>query len=672
LDKNLSPALEAKFDKTLTKVSTSWNLSEFQRDLSNESIRFVDVPGAQWEGWVRQQFANRPRMELDLASQTVNKFNTEWREGRVTVKYRADDTKTSEDDAELLNGLFRKDYRRCNGTQATDCAVGEMSKGGVGGIKLRTDYLVPDDPDNFDQTIKFEPIYNAYNTMVFDANAKAQDKSDAEWGALIVTYTKEAFEEAYPDKALENFFVPQNRNVFNLNDLHLVYVCEYYEKVTKREMAYRFIQEKTGEKRTIYKSDLDEELIIAMADSGFNKTSERRIQRTTVEKSILYGGGYLSKPKRIPGHRLPIAPCYGYGSYVDGQQYFYGLVEKLKDAQRLSNMAVSNMAMNAATSPNSMPILTPEQVAGHEQRWSEQHLGKHAYAILNSVDDEGNPIPLGPIQYTKPTQIDPNTTMLMQTSQGFIQQATGGMPQDTIDPDSSGKAINAMLGQVDLQTGILRDNISQFFQSVGDIYLGMASEIYDDERFVKVTNMDGSDKSVLLKQYVLHPKMNKFIRINDISQMKLEVMVDTGPAFATRKRETVDVLNQVMEKTDPASPYFPLVYGGIIENLEGPGLDSLKKFNKDQLILQGHKEPETDEEIEMVQQAQQAQDDGGQEAALIENIQSQTALNMANAEDKKSEIAKQNAETQKIMVETESQRIENQMVQSGIAELVGG
>jgi len=672
---NLSPQLEDKFGKILNQVSNSWNLSEYQRDLSNESIRFVDVPGAQWEGWVKQQFANRPRMELDLASQTVNKFNTEWREGRVTVKYRADDSRTSEDDAELLNGLFRKDYRRSHGTQATDCAVGEMSKGGVGGVKLRTDYLIPDDPENFDQTIVIDPIYNAYNTMIFDPNAKAQDKRDAQWGALVVTYTPDSWEEAYPGKTMQNFFIPQNRNVFNLNNTNLVYVCEYYEKVTKREMAFRYLMPGTGEKKTVYKSDLDEDLIVVLADGGYKKTSERRIERTTIQKSILYGGGYLSKPKRIAGHRIPIAPCYGYGSYVDGQQYFYGLVEKLKDAQRLSNMAVSNMAMNAATSPKSMPILTPEQVAGHETRWAEQHLGKHAYALLNSVDDEGNPIPLGPIQHVQPSQIDPNTTLLMETTQGFIRTATGGMPQDTMDPDSSGKAINAMLTQVDLQTGILRDNISQFFQCIGDIYLGMASEIYDDERFVKITNLDGTDKSVLLQEYVLHPKMDKFVRINDITKMKLEVVVDTGPSFATRKRETVDVLNQVMEKTDQTSPYFPLVYGGIIGNLEGPGLDALKKFNKQQMILQGFQDAETDEEKEMLQKAQEEQAGGGgeeQQAALIRNIDSQTQLNMANAEDKKSEIAKQNAETEKIMVETEAQRIENRMVESGIAGMIGG
>jgi len=674
----MSDAESAKYGRVLEQVSEGWNLQEQQRDQANESMRFVDVPGAQWEGWVKQQFANRPRMEFDKTSLAVNKFNTEWREGRVTVKYRSDDSATSEDDAELLNGLFRKDYRKCNGVQSTDNAVQEMSKGGIGSVKLITDYLVPDDPEKMAQHIKIEPIHNSYNTLVWDPNAKKVDKSDAEWVALVITYSEDAFKVAYPDHDMSSFFIPQNRSIFNLDDLRLIFVTEYYEIKKKKEMAYRYIYGDTGEKKTVYKSDLDEDLIIEMSDAGYKKTSERRIVRKTVEKSILYGGGFLSKPKRIAGNMLPIATCFGYGSYTDGQQYYFGLVEKQKDAQRLLNMAISNMAENAATSPKSMPILTPEQVAGHEQRWAEQHLGKHAYTLLNSVDDQGQPLPLGPIQHVQPAAVDPNTSLVMQAAEGFIQSTTGGMPQDVMDPNASGKAINAVLGQVDLQTGILRDNVVQFFKNIGEIYLGMASEVYDDERFTKVANLDGSDKTVLLKEYVLHPKYDRFVRINDVSNMKLEVTVDVGASFATRKRETVDVLGEMIKNTESTSPYFPLIYGAMIENVEGPGLEIIKKFNRNQMIQLGHQDPETDEEIEEFQMAQQqANQPPPEQAALIENINSQTALNAASTKDKEVEAAKTLVDIEKVKsdieaqrVDTEAQKIENRMVETGIMELM--
>ena len=211
-----------ELEKILTDVSEAWNLTEFQRDQSNESIRFVDVTGAQWEGWVSQQFANRPRMELDQTSQAVNLFNAEWRTGRFGVKYRPDSSKTSEEDAELMNGLFRKDWRASNGDQSMDNNVNEMSKGGVGALRLKTEFISEEDPDDKSQKIVFDPIYNAYNTLVWDPQAKSQDKSDALWCALIITYTEDAFKEAYPGAEPDSFYQPLNRNIFNFNNMRLV------------------------------------------------------------------------------------------------------------------------------------------------------------------------------------------------------------------------------------------------------------------------------------------------------------------------------------------------------------------------------------------------------------------------------------------------------------------
>ena len=640
------------FVKILNKVSEAWNLTEFQRDQSNESIRFVDVSGAQWEGWAGDQFANRPRMELDKASQSVNLFQAEWRTNRFAVKYRPSDEKTSAKDAELLNGLFRKDYRDSNGEQSMDNVVNEMSKGGVGALRLKTEFVYEDDPENKDQKIIFEPLYNAYNTVVWDPQAKAQDKSDAGWCDIITTYTEDAFNDAYPDADPESFFQPMDRNIFNLNNIKLIYVSEHYQVKKKKALAFSYVNKMTGEKRVIFKDDIAE-VIEQLADAGFKKTGERRIVRRTVEKSILFGGGFLSKPRRIVGDMIPVSPCYGYRSYVDGQEYYYGLVEKQKDAQRLSNMAISNMAENAATSSSSMPIFTPEQVAGLEQRWAEKALGKHAYMLLNSLDDQGKPIPLGPLQHTQPAQIDPNTSLVLDVAGSFITSQSGGMPQDTLDPDASGKAINAMMQRVDMQTAVLMDNISLCTKTVGKIYLGMASDVYDSQRFIKLVGEDGGEKDALLMEYVIHPKVDKFVRINDVKSMKLDVVVDTGASYANQRRETVDVLNQLLQNTPGDSQYVPLIYSSIVENMEGSGLDAIKKFNRQQMILQGVVEAETDEDLEFVQQSQQQQQQP--DAGLLLAQAEQSKADADNAEvQRKTQADQFNALTaqQKNQVET--------------------
>jgi len=645
----------AEYDQILFNVSQSWNLTEYQRDKSNESIRFVDVPGGAWEGWVSDQFANRPRMEMDQASRSVNLFNGEWRASRFTVKYRPDDGKTSEQDAELLNGLFRKDWRKSNGDQSMDTTVAEMSKGGVGAIRLATRFIAEDDPEDMRQEIVFQEINNAYNTVVWDPNAKSQDKSDAQWCAILTSYTLEAFKEKYPNFSPETFFKPWDRNIFNINNQRLVYVAEYYRVKMKSGMAFVYKHEITGEKKVVFKEDL-KDILESITDAGFIKTGERRIKRKVIEKAILYGGGFIEKFRKIIGDRIPVAPCYGYRSYVDGQEYYYGLVEKQKDSQRLINMTVSNMAENAATSSKSMPILTPEQVAGHEPMWSEQHLGKFNYTLLNSVDEDGNALPPGPIGMVNPAAIDPNSSLVFEVASNYVQSQSGGVPQDVVDPDASGKAINAAMSRVDMMTKVLMDNIGQCVKSVGEIYLGMASQIYNEQRFERLVKEDGSEQEVLLMEYVPHKTMNKFVRINDVENMKLEVIVDTSPTFATRRRETVDVISQIMASTPEGSPYLPMLYAGLIENIEGTGLDDVKEFNKRQMLIQRLREPENDEEKAFVaqMQAQQNQPDATQELiaaeaerARGEGVKNQTDAveNLANAELKTAQAAETRMKT---------------------------
>jgi len=673
-DKKSGTGREAEYENILHDVSQAWNLTEFQRDKSNESIRFIDVPGGQWEGWVNSQFANRPRLEMDRVSQSVNLFNGEWRASRFTVKYRPDDGETSDEDADLMNGLFRKDWRRSNGDQSMDNAVAEMSKGGVGAIKLKTEFVVSDDPDDKRQKIVFEEINNAYNTVVWDPNAKCMDKSDAAWCSVLTTYTDDAFRAAFPEiPDPSSFFKPWDRNIFNYNNVKLYYVAEHYQVRHKMGLAFSYRHEVTGEKKVVFKEDL-RDILESITDAGFVKVGERRIKQKFIEKSILYGGGFIERPRKIIGTRIPIAPCYGYRSYVDGQEYFYGIVEKQKDTQRLVNMAISTMAENAATSPKSTPLFTPEQVAGHENRLAELHLGKYTYATINGKDSKGRDLPLGPVGEMKPAQVDPNTVTVLELGSEYMRAQSGGAPQDVIDPDASGKAINAAIGRVDMMSQVLMDNIAQCVKNVGQIYLGMASQVYDEERFVKLLNEDDTEREVLLMQYVPHPKLNKFVRINDVTEMQLEVIVDTGPTFATRRRETVDVLSQLIQTTPEGSPYISLLYAGLVENIEGPGLQDVKKFNKMQMLVQGLREPENEEEALLLAQIREQQNAPDPTAALIaaeaerargEGVrnQSQAIENFASAELKNAQAletrVKAASEVQKTQRDNRDSEVDN-------------
>lgn len=652
-----------------------------QRDWANEDLRFCDVDGAMFEGWLGDQFANRPRFEFNKVVQSVYRFIGEWVNNRQNVKFRPDDTLNGEDDAGILNGLYRKDYRRSNGSQAVDNAVQEMTKTGVGAIKLSSEFVDEENLEDDRQQITFEPIYTAYNSVIWDINAKALDKSDAQHVIVLHEFSKESFQFQFPKADLESFPPPNTRSRFNWRNTesNLFYVAEFYEIRFKKTEAHIYVHPQTKEKRIIPKDELKDN-VKNLADLGFEKISTRRIKLKFVEKTVSSGTQILEGPTKINSTILPIIPLYGFRSFVDGEEFFYGLVRKMKDANRLFNMQVSTLAENAATSPKRVPIFTPGQVAGLESSWAEMHLGKFPYALINPEEDEsGQVVAQGPLGFLEPPIVDPSAAALLTLTEQFITSETGGNPQEVLNPEASGKAINAVAERVDMQTAVLMDNIKKFLKRVGQVYVSMSKFIYDDTRTVVLLNEDDSEREVTLFESKMGDD-GAFRNVNDPITGSFEVVVDTGPSYATKKRATVATLTEILQNTPPESPYFAFLYSAIIENVDGIGLDPLRDFNRRQMLMQGFRKPENEEEQQLLQQQAEQQNqpdpltesqvqlllaEAQKSAAEAQESQSKNVVNMASAREKisKSFLNEAEAEQQGFRDQTKAQQEQQRIAQ---------
>lgn len=97
------------------------------------------------------------------------------------------------------------------------------------------------------------------------------------------------------------------------------------------------------------------------------------------------------------------------------------------------------------------------------------------------------------------------------------------------------------------------------------------------------------------------------IALNDLSQGNYEVTVDVGQSFATRRDATVKSLLSMLALIPPGTPKHDLVSSMILDNMDGEGMDDLKEYNRNQLLLSGVIKPRTPEEQQMVEQAKQQQ-----------------------------------------------------------------
>jgi hypothetical protein len=620
---------------------TDYKVTEEPRDKANEEYRFFTVPGGQWESFLESHYENRSKLELDQTADYVYRTYGQWTQNRVGVRFSPDDGDTTDDDAELLNGLYRRDFRRNNGVVALDNAVLEVFGSGTGAFHISTEY---DDKEGFDDelmNVSFKPVHNAYSMIAWDSTAKRIDKADAKRCTLIKEYTRDAFEAEYPGVDITNAMAPNDRRQFNWNTGNSVFVGVRYEIKKEKTVAYVLIHPLTGQIEKAFSKDGDVER--EARKMGYEISRRKKVEKQYVVKSVFTGDTFIEKETRIPGKYIPIIQLYGYRAYIDGVEFYHGLVRKRMDAQRLFNMEVSLLAEQAASSNKRLPLFDPSQMKGLEHLWSTD-LSKKSYMLARPITDkQGNIIHSGPIGYLEPSTIDESTKNLIELTASFIQGGTGGAPQDTIDPDASGKAINAVLKRVDLNVQPVLENIATGLKWAGEVYRAIASDIYAEQRKIKTIGEDGSEKTVTLMEQSMSQETGDPITINDVSKGRFEVVPDTGPGYETKREETVETLKDIYVSIEPDNPYKAAVLGLLIENLDGPGIQDLKDYVRKDLIVKGIKKPETDEEKAMLEGMQNQEDPQAQliaaaaeqQTAEAQSLRAKSVKDIADAELKR-------------------------------------
>jgi len=644
----------ADLDQLKLDVAKDYSASEEIREKSNEDMRFIGVDGGMWEGFLQDTHnsdTKRARLEFDITSDYVMRYVGEWTLNRANVLYTQDDKATSEEDAELLNGVYRADFKDNDGQVAQDTAVFEAAVCGIGAFKMSTEFVDPEDPENEDQEVVWEPINNAFNQVMWDENAKRADKADAKRCTVLTGYSKDAFDEAWPDAEPSSAYTPHNYQSFNWNTRDVIYVAERFDVKIEKEKVQVW-QHIAGNQLKAFNQEEFELVEEELKALGWEFVRERKINRRVITKTIFTGSELLEEDKRIAGKFIPVIPMYGFRTYVDNVEYVRGLVRKLKDANRTINMGISKMAEASASSGDTVPIFTRQQIKGLSDIWADKT--NKAYMVINDlVDSQGNPIASGPVGTLAPNQLDPNTMGVIDTISGFVQRQTGNAPQDQIDPDASGKAINALRKRENLNTQVITDNILQSIKHSGKVYRAIAGEIYTRSQMKKIIGIDGTIKMEQLNVQSLDPQTGNPIQLNDLSRGRFSVDVEVGPQYESQKEATIESIEKVIEKIPENSPYLGPLLAMWMDNIQGTGLKPLKEFNRQLMLKQGLIEPETDEEKSMVQSLQQETDPNDELVKAATNQQNAEAKNLeASSVGKIASAQKDLAMAEKVKAET--------------------
>lgn len=576
-----------------------------------EDRRFYSIAGAQWEGPLQEQFENKPRFEVNKIALSVMRIINEYRNNRITVDFVPKDGSTDVELASTCDALYRASEQDSGADEAYDNAFEEAVGGGFGAWRLRNVYVDEEDDENDEQKIVFEPIYDADSSVFFDLDAKRQDKGDATRCFVITSMTRESYKTKYDDDPT-NWPKSIHDHEFDWATPDVVYVAEYYKVEEVRETV-RIFQDLSGEETRYTRADFDsdESLEATLLATGSVEIGQKRVMRKKVHKYTLSGGKVLEDHGIIAGKHIPVIPVYGKRWFIDNIERCMGHVRLAKDAQRLKNMQLSKLAEISALSSIEKPIMTPEQVAGHQMMWAEDNLKDYPYLLINPVTDQnGNEQAVGPVGYTRSAAVPPAMAGLLQLTEADMRDILGNQEAgEDMQPNLSGKAVELIQNRLDMQSFIYMSNMSKAVKRCGEIWLSMARDIFVEEgRKLKGMEKDGTPDTYELMIPIIDQDTGELTYKNDLTRASFDVAVDVGPTSSSRRAATVrSVTGMLQLATDPETQ--AVLTSLAMMNMEGEGIGDIRQFFRKKLVRMGVVEPNEAEQEQMAMEAQNQQPD---------------------------------------------------------------
>lgn len=564
---------------------------------------------------------------------------------------------TDESQADFMDRLYRTDSRRNDSREAFSNAISECVPCGVGGWRLTTDYET-DRIGEKKQVIRRVPIYEFNASVYWDPAAKRIDKSDARWCQVLTAYSQDDYDELKEnldvdeDLKMGSGFTPviSDQGLWQGEDDE-VFAIEHYQRYMKKQEIH-FYRDMFGEETAFYDEQIDgieDELKAA----GYLFVSKKTVRRWCVTKYTVSGEGILDK-QEIAGTEIPIVPYYGERAYVDGVEHYEGITRLAQDPQRLRDFQMSYLADIVSTSPRPKPFFYPEQIAGHEYMYEENGAdNNYPFYYMNPTTVNGVPLPPGPVGVMPETPIPAALIASIQLmGEATADVAQSGAPNSIADVNLSGNAISQITAMFDEQSMPYRNGYKFAVRRDAEIYAGMVPDVYDVPRKVTLTSQDGSREDAYVMQSTIDLETGEMKVLNDMRTAKFEVFAEIGMAYESQKQQQRQELTQLLQTVDPASPIYNGLLMKYIALSDGVDNDDLKSYAKKQLILSGFKEPETDEEREILEQAQQQAQQPDANMVLA-----QAEMEKATQDGVKNQIDAFRAETDRILAMVKAQEV---------------
>lgn len=588
-----------------------------------EDMKFVNVPGEQWDENMKIERGNRPCYEFNKLRPIGKRIINDMRANRPSAKVRAVEGGDIET-AEIEEGLIRNIWNISDGETITDYAAEYQVNAGMAGWRVTTKYA---DDSMFEQDIMVEAIQNPF-CLYCDPSSKDYLKRDAEDWILTDKISKKAYKHKYPNAEESNFDENSEFDNDDWEDEESVRIAEYWYKEPHKKEIWQL------DDGTVVDGDSDE---ANSPDIEVRVVKRREVMTNKIYWCIVSGSAILEGPTEWAGTQFPFVMVFGEYIVIDGKTYWWGLPRFAKDAQRSYNVARTAISETIAQAPKSKFWATQEQAKGLERQWSEAHKKNYPFMLYNP--DPKNPGP--PVMMYGPDV----PVALIQESQLASEElkAVTGIYDASMGAKSneqSGRAIYARQQQGEIVTFNFQDNMAKGMQRTYEIILDLIPHVYDTERELRILGNDGAEDYVRVNQVTFDPEAGRQVRVNDLSKGKFDVTITVGPSFATLRQEAAETYGNMAN----VYPELMGIAGDLVfKSMDMPYADEIAERLRtilppqiQEMLNQGKEIPP--EAQQAMQQAAQAMQQVQQHGQLVQEAAAELEQEKALAAKDKAEI----------------------------------
>lgn len=562
------------------------------RQKAKEAHLFVDHKEGQWEPEWYEANNNKPRYTFDQTSPVIDQVAGEMEQADFDIKVKPAGGDATKETAQVFDGIIRNCENISDAKSVFNAAGRLMVTSGLDGWRVLQKYA---DANSFDQDLIIDKINNFIDRVWFDVGAEKQDMSDARHAWVLSSMPQYEFKERWKDRAGLSVDDSTVSSAY-YNKADAVTVGEfYYVKDEPRELVLM-------SNGAVYEVNEEfEQIADELAEQGVTEQKRRNRPERCVYVRKFDGEGWLEKPKKTVFSYIPVIPTFGNFKVHENKIVYWGVVEKLIDAQRVLNYSMSREIEEGALAPRAKYWMSPKQAAGHEKSLQTMNTNADPVQLFNpDAELQGYP------QQTGGAQINPGLRTISESMRQIIGQSAGLFAANMGDNPGlqSGVAIQNLQNKGD--TGTIKYFKAQevAIRHTARIMVDAIPKIYDTERQIRLLNEDGTLEMATVNQSVIDNETGQVVTINDLSKGIYDVTCSAGQSFKNRQQEMVTSFIDAA-KVDPS--LMELAGDIFLKNVQAPGMDDIAARKRKMLLQQGviPEDQLTDEEKALLQQQSQ-------------------------------------------------------------------